>query len=181
MFENPRRGRQARTFTTNAPKILDLKSSSQQIFSRELPLGAPVLWVLRVLGRGLKSECADIFHQSFLCLLRHTDSPQEGRSSCLWLQSSSGWSPFGVVLMSCRVNFHVVRSALQYSACRIQYVYIIVFADQVFIDPAFFGIIVCGPLQSFVVNVCTWCFLFVQLDPRLPKKSVHQHRDERSG
>ena len=29
MFENPRRGRQARTFTTNVPKILDLKSSEQ--------------------------------------------------------------------------------------------------------------------------------------------------------
>ena len=43
MFENPRRGRQARNFTTNAPKILDLKSSSEQIFSRILPLGAPVL------------------------------------------------------------------------------------------------------------------------------------------
>ena len=28
MFENPRRGRQAR----NVPKILDLKSSSEQIF-----------------------------------------------------------------------------------------------------------------------------------------------------
>ena len=42
MFENPRRGRQARNFTTNAPKILDLKSSSEQIFSRKLPLGAPV-------------------------------------------------------------------------------------------------------------------------------------------
>ena len=28
-------------------------------------------------------------------------------------------SSFGVVLMSCKVNFHVVRSALQYSACRI--------------------------------------------------------------
>ena len=41
MFENPRRGRQARNFTTNAPKILDLKSSSEQIFSRKLPLGAP--------------------------------------------------------------------------------------------------------------------------------------------
>ena len=40
MFENPRRGRQARYFTTNAPKILDLKSSSEQIFSRKLPLGA---------------------------------------------------------------------------------------------------------------------------------------------
>ena len=41
MFENRRRGRQARNFTTNAPKILDLKSSSEQIFSRKLPLGAP--------------------------------------------------------------------------------------------------------------------------------------------
>ena len=41
MFENPRRGRQARNFTTNASKILDLKSSSEQIFSRKLPLGAP--------------------------------------------------------------------------------------------------------------------------------------------
>ena len=33
MFENPRRGRQARNFTTNVPKILDFKSSSEQIFS----------------------------------------------------------------------------------------------------------------------------------------------------
>ena len=44
---------------------------------------------------------------------------QRGRNSCLWLQSRSVLSSFGVVLMSCRVNFHVVRSALQYSACRI--------------------------------------------------------------
>ena len=43
MFENPRRGRQGRNFTTNAPKILDLKSSTEQIFSRKLPLGAPDL------------------------------------------------------------------------------------------------------------------------------------------
>ena len=42
MFENPRRGRQGRNFTTNVPKILVLKSSSEQIFSRKLPLGAPV-------------------------------------------------------------------------------------------------------------------------------------------
>ena len=41
MFENPRRGRQAGNFTANAPKILGLKSSSEQIFSRKLPLGAP--------------------------------------------------------------------------------------------------------------------------------------------
>ena len=33
MLENPRRGWQARNFTTNVPKILDLKSSSEQIFS----------------------------------------------------------------------------------------------------------------------------------------------------
>ena len=43
MFENPRRGRQARNFTPNAPKILDLKSSSEQIVSRKLPLGAPAM------------------------------------------------------------------------------------------------------------------------------------------
>ena len=66
---------------------------------------------------GLNSECAVIFHQSFLSLLRHTDEPLRGRNSCLWLQSRSVLSSFGVVLMSCRVN--VVRSALQYSACRI--------------------------------------------------------------
>ena len=41
MFENPRRGRQARSFTTNVSKILDLKSSSEQIFFRKLSLGAP--------------------------------------------------------------------------------------------------------------------------------------------
>ena len=92
---------------------------------------------------GLKSECADIFSsEPDLWLLRHTD----------------------VVLMSCRVNFHVVRSPLQYSACRIlKYVYIIIFADQVFIDPTFFGIFVCGPLQSLVVNVCNF-LVFVFAD-----------------
>ena len=41
MFENPRRNRQARNFTENDPKILDLKSSSEQIIFRKLSLGAP--------------------------------------------------------------------------------------------------------------------------------------------
>ena len=41
MFENPRKSRQARNFTTNVPKILDLKSSSEQIFCLKLSLGAP--------------------------------------------------------------------------------------------------------------------------------------------
>ena len=41
MFENPRRSSQARNFRTNVPKILDLKSTSEQIFFRKLSLGAP--------------------------------------------------------------------------------------------------------------------------------------------
>ena len=41
-FENPRRGMQARNLTTNVPKILDLKSSSEQIFSKNCRcMGAP--------------------------------------------------------------------------------------------------------------------------------------------
>ena len=65
------------------------------------------------------NQSARIFCTRAFWLLRHTDEPQRGRNSCLWLQSRSVLSSFGVVLMSCRVNFHVVRSALQYSACRI--------------------------------------------------------------
>ena len=89
-----------------------------------LPPRRHVVWRdsvgVRSSGSGLKSECADIFSsEPDLWLLRHTDEPQRGRNSCLWLQSRSVLSSFGVVLMSCRVNFHEVRSALQYSACRI--------------------------------------------------------------
>ena len=47
MFENPRRGRRTRNFTTNVSKILDLKSSSEQIFFRKLSLGAPVRFQIR--------------------------------------------------------------------------------------------------------------------------------------
>jgi len=43
MFENPMRGRQARNFTaTNVPKILNLKSSSEQIFPK-IDVGCPCL------------------------------------------------------------------------------------------------------------------------------------------
>ena len=41
MFQNPRRSGQARNFTENDPKILDLKSSPEQISFRKLSLGAP--------------------------------------------------------------------------------------------------------------------------------------------
>ena len=57
LLENPRRGMQARNFTTNVPKILDLKSSSEQIFSRKLSLGAPVVIVSsRVVGLQLREK-----------------------------------------------------------------------------------------------------------------------------
>ena len=51
MFENPRRGRKARNFTTTVPKILDLKSSSAQIFSEKLTSGAPAVGPQRVGSR----------------------------------------------------------------------------------------------------------------------------------
>ena len=44
-------------------------------------------------------------------------SPQKTRNSCLRLRSCSVFGSFVVVLMSCKVNFHVVRSALQNSVC----------------------------------------------------------------
>ena len=46
MFENPRRGRQARNFTTNVPKILDLKF---------------VVWVVLLISRAEWEIC---FNQS---------------------------------------------------------------------------------------------------------------------
>ena len=56
MCENPRRGRQARNFTINVPKILVLKLSSEQIFSRKWPLGAPVLKYIRDFFMGIKKS-----------------------------------------------------------------------------------------------------------------------------
>ena len=52
-FENPRRGRLAIIFLENDPKILDFKSSSEQIIFRKLSLGAPVK--TRVLNFRLKN------------------------------------------------------------------------------------------------------------------------------
>ena len=52
MFENPRRGRQERKFTTNVPKILDLKFRTD-IF-RKLTFGAPDLY-----GKQFKRDWKD--------------------------------------------------------------------------------------------------------------------------
>ena len=63
MFENPRRSRQPRNFTTNVPKILDLKSSSEQIFCRKLSLGAPE-----------KNRIGWQFTKCMVCLFLQADS-----------------------------------------------------------------------------------------------------------
>ena len=48
MFENPRRGWLERNFRTNVPKILDLKSSSEQIFSENWRW-VPLLWSVMIM------------------------------------------------------------------------------------------------------------------------------------
>ena len=79
----------------------------------------------------------------------------------VWLQSRSVLSSFRILLMSCKVNFHVVR--LQYSTCGIRMLLQnliclrVILADRVFIDHTFFGVFACDPLQSFVVSVCIFC------------------------
>ena len=75
MFENLRRSRQARNFTTNVPKILDLKSSSEQMFFRKLTSGAPVKTHLcyivmyfvfkRVINQFIILSCLPLFRQRF--------------------------------------------------------------------------------------------------------------------
>ena len=74
MFENPRRGRQASNFTTNVPKILDLKSSSEQIFFRKLSLGAPVN-SFSYFSAKQWNALPDFFRTSFFCRL-NTDLTQ---------------------------------------------------------------------------------------------------------
>ena len=67
MFENPRTGREARYFITKVPKILDLKSSSERIFSenwRWVPLS-----LRNANSRGLSHWKTDvIFLTVFLCM-----------------------------------------------------------------------------------------------------------------
>ena len=71
MFENPRTGRQARNFTKNVPNILDLKSSSEQIFSEnwrcvslQEPIGSWSLSIVSLYCRRLKTSRAEVELQS---------------------------------------------------------------------------------------------------------------------
>ena len=66
----------------------------------------------------LKNRVCGDFTAEPLCSLRRTEEPT-WRNSCLRLRPRSVLGSFGVVLMSYKVNFHVVRQL-----CRIQCVYL---------------------------------------------------------
>ena len=60
----------ARNFTTNVPKILDLKSSSEQIFFRKLSLGAPdSIFVLNFNTRGHLTGAKTLYFFLTTCVL----------------------------------------------------------------------------------------------------------------
>ena len=92
------------------------KNSTPQVFSA----GKSGVWglsfwtIMAMHGVSLprRRSCAGILQQSL-----STDEPRKGRNSCLRLRPRSVLGSFGVVLMSCKVNFHIVRSALQISVC----------------------------------------------------------------
>ena len=62
-LENPRRGRQARNLTTNVPKILDLKSSSEQIFSKNCRWVPLVFQLIVAIGELFLSLIVAILYQ----------------------------------------------------------------------------------------------------------------------
>ena len=71
--------------------------------------------------------------------------------SCFAIIVFSVLGSFGVVLMSCKVNFHEVRSALQNSVCLL---FILLPIRCSPVDPTFCGIFVYGPWQSiFLTNL----------------------------
>ena len=96
MFENPRRGRQARNFTTNVAKILDLKSSSAQIFLENwcwVPLITGTLFLKNVLlflnGFGIRLNGLGYPFQK-------NCHPFERLGLCVWKKLSSVWTAWAI-------------------------------------------------------------------------------------
>ena len=94
MFENPRRTRQARNFTENDPKILDLKSSSEQIIFRKLSLGAPDIYTIALLPTrklyqmGLCSFLRTVFCKRDFCNGAKLRRRSDRKKKCLISDSS---------------------------------------------------------------------------------------------
>ena len=122
MFENPRRGRQARNFTTNVPKILDLKLSSEQIFSenwRWVPLIGKCtkmsyrsgLTSMTKTTKQITRRKFSFFYDTpwlFLCFIfrswvsctRSTASPATTRISSYQPRANSFWAFFSTILLT---------------------------------------------------------------------------------
>ena len=63
MFENPRRGRQAKNSTKNVSKILALKSSSEQIFSPKTDVWVPLITLsLQENAASRLEKCSWLYH-----------------------------------------------------------------------------------------------------------------------
>ena len=69
MFKNPRRGRQPKNFTTNVPKILDLKSSSEQIFSENCRWVPPLIDRFQKDAIKFEKTQFQLFQRRFHCRL----------------------------------------------------------------------------------------------------------------
>ena len=111
MFENPRRGRQARNFTTNVPKILDLKSSSEQIFLENwhwVPLITSTLCVKNVLpflnGFGIRSKKIVIHLNGLGYLFGKNCRPFEQLVLSVPKRMSSVWTAWAVCLEKIVMN-----------------------------------------------------------------------------
>ena len=74
-----------------------------------------ILWVLRVLGQGFNQSSSE-FSLAVTPLWR---APKRAKQPSMRTIQLCFEFFRHVVLMSCKVNVHVVRSALQYSACRV--------------------------------------------------------------
>lgn len=92
---------------------------------------------------GLITEGAGFCQQSLICFSIVAPSRRAMGETAM-----DGFGLYGVVFISCKVNFHVVRSAFAYFNVSTRYT----FADHVFFSSLSIGLrLIC--LRSFAVNV----------------------------
>ena len=90
MFENPRRGRQAKHFRTNVPKILDLKSSSEQTFSKNWRWVPLKVWCLSAQTRYSHSKTPKFTRNQY----RRRDSVCGNPYISFFVTKPTGTQPF---------------------------------------------------------------------------------------
>ena len=91
MFENPRTGSQAKKFTKNVLKILDLKSSSEQIFSENWRWVLLVIKLLITSGATIVACQADVI---FYRLGHYLNTREYDGFGSEWAATSMGTSYF---------------------------------------------------------------------------------------